>query len=294
VRDVRLERREGCWVGLFAAMASPCEVHVVTSERARARRIAERVAREAWRIEGKFSRYVAGNVVHAINGADGRAVRVDAETERLLDYADALYELSDGRFDITCGVLRRVWRFDGGADVPAPEAVRALLDKVGWRRARREHGTLALEPGMEIDLGGIGKEYAVDRAAALLADCAEHCLVNFGGDLLATGAAAGGRPWQVGIEALDAAGTPARLIALERGALATSGDARRFLSKDGRRYGHVLDARTGWPVEGAPRSVTVAAPTCSEAGSLATLALLRGAGAEQFLAAQAVPCWCQR
>jgi thiamine biosynthesis lipoprotein len=147
---------------------------------------------------------------------------------------------------------------------------------------------------MEIDFGGIGKEYAVDRAAALLRHAAEPCLVNLGGDLAVTGPSAGGRPWRIGIEALDASGKPARVLELRRGALATSGDARRFLLKDGHRYGHVLDARTGWPVEGAPRSVTVAAATCTEAGTFSTLALLQGAGAEEFLRAQRVEFWCLR
>ena len=85
-----------------------------------------------------------------------------------------------------------------------------------------------------------------------------------------------------------------RDLQLRAGALATSGDARRFLLKDGVRYGHILDPRTGWPVRGAPRSVSVAAPSCTEAGVLSTLAMLQGAGAEAWLAAQAVPHWIVR
>ena len=106
--------------------------------------------------------------------------------------------------------------------------------------------------------------------------------------------AAGGRPWRVGVEALSRPDARRKQIELERGALATSGDARRFLLKNGKRYGHILDPRTGWPVEGAPRSVTVAAPTCTQAGMLATLALLHGADAEVFLNAQGVRYWCLR
>lgn len=81
------------------------------------------------------------------------------------------------------------------------------------------------------------------------------------------------------------------MLSLAAGALATSGDARRFLLKDGVRYGHILDPRTGWPVRGAPRSVTVAAPTCTEAGVLATLAMLQGREARAWLAAQGAPHW---
>ena len=275
-------------------MASPCEVHVAGADRVTAERVLELVAGEAERIEEKYSRYRAGNVVHAINTARGTPVSVDDETARLLDYADRLFELSEGRFDITSGVLRKAWKFDGSDRVPTRAAVRALLEKVGWRRAQWRSPELTLREGMQIDFGGIGKEYAVDRAAGLAAGVWRSCLLNFGGDLLAIGPGLDGRPWRVGIEALANPALAAKQIELERGALATSGDARRFLLKNGKRYGHILDPTTGWPVEGAPRSVTVAAPTCSQAGMLATFALLRGAEAERFLEAQAVRYWCLR
>ena len=98
---------------------------------------------------------------------------------------------------------------------------------------------------MEIDFGGIGKEYAVDRAAALAGPLTERCLLNFGGDLRALGPRANGRPWQVGIEAVDRLSTASRVVEVYRGGLATSGDSRRYLLKDGRRYGHILDPTTG-------------------------------------------------
>jgi thiamine biosynthesis lipoprotein len=188
-----------------------------------------------------------GNIVHTINSARGRTVTIDVETARLLGYAETLFELSEGRFDITSGALRRAWRFDGSDRVPAVDEVSALMQRVGWQRARwnRNCSTLRLEMGMEIDFGGIGKEYAVERAAALLRGSPEPCLINLGGDLAVTRPGTGGRPWRVGIEALDTNGKPARVLEVRRGALATSGDARRFLLKDGHRYGHVLDARTG-------------------------------------------------
>jgi thiamine biosynthesis lipoprotein len=282
------------WLGTFAAMASPCEIHVAGVDRDTAQRMLEVAAAEAWRVEDKFSRYRPDNVVHAINTAEGRAVAVDEETARLIDYAAQLHELSDRRFDITSGVLRKAWKFDGSDRVPQRSTVKALLDRVGWHRAQWRRPTLRLEPGMQIDFGGIGKEYAVDRAAALVAPVSRSCLLSFGGDLLALGPSLGGRPWVVGIESLRESGAAAATIELSVGALATSGDARRYLLKNGRRYSHILDPTTGWPVQGAPRSVTVAAPSCTQAGMLATLALLRGAGAEDFLAAQGAQHWCLR
>lgn len=276
-------------------MASPCELHVATTDRQTAECALAVAAAEAARIEAKYSRYRRGNVVHAINEACGRTVTLDEETARLIDYAQALYALSDGKFDVTSGVLREVWRFDGGSRVPDSAAVRALLGRIGWQHVRWERPRLTLPSGMQVDLGGIGKEYAVDRAAAAIEHIAPRSLLNFGGDLRALGPPDSGQPWIVGIEAPSGEpGAAAPRIELTRGGLATSGDARRFVLHDGKRLGHILDPRTGWPVEGAPRSVTVAAPTCCEAGMLATFAMLHGAQAESFLAAQGVASWCLR
>ncbi|HVP37930.1 MAG TPA: FAD:protein FMN transferase, partial [Candidatus Saccharimonadales bacterium] len=259
-----------------------------TDDRAEAEALAEAAAAEARRVEAKFSRYRAGNLVHAINHAGGAPVEVDAETAQLLDYAATCHEVSEGLFDVTSGVLRRVWKFDGGSRVPTAAAVREVLRHVGWHRVSWQNPTLRMPAGMEIDLGGIGKEYAVDRASQLLAArTGNSCLVNFGGDLFASGLRRGGRPWGVGVDDPERTGEAVLYrIDLFRGGLATSGDARRFVRWRGRRLGHILNPKTGWPVEGAPRSVTVLAPTCLEAGTLATLACLRGPGAREFLEQQ--------
>ncbi|HET9299748.1 MAG TPA: FAD:protein FMN transferase [Candidatus Polarisedimenticolaceae bacterium] len=290
--ETTLRREEGHWTGAFTAMASPCQVLREVDDRRDAARILAAVASEVRRIEAKYSRYLPGNIVHRINHSQGRPVEVDAETARLLDYAARLHALSEGKFDVTSGVLRRVWRFDGSDRVPAPDEVERVRALVGWGQVRWDGSAVQLAPEMEIDFGGIGKEYAADRAAALLP---EHCLVNLGGDLLATGPRRGGRPWRVGVESPDVPVPQARhLLDLHAGALATSGDSKRFLLKDGVRYGHILDPTTGWPVRGAPRSVTVAAGTCLDAGMLTTFAMLQGPGAEAFLEAQGVRHWILR
>ena len=294
--ETSLRRSQECWVGTFRAMASPCEVLMEVDDRRDAERILAVVADEARRIEAKYSRYLPDNIVHCINVSAGEQVEVDEETARLLDYARHLHHLSDGKFDVTSGVLRQVWRFDGSDRLPTPEAVEAVRARVGWSRVRWDGRTIRLEPGMELDLGGIGKEYAVDRAAGLVRErWKASCLVNFGGDLVLTGPRRGGAPWRVGVERPDLPHpTAARRIDLLAGALATSGDTRRFLLKDGVRYGHILDPTTGWPVRGAPRSVTAAAGTCLDAGMLATFAMLQGSGAEAFLEGQGVRHWVLR
>lgn len=289
-----LERRGDVWHARFRAMASPCELLLRSEDEALARDLLQAVTAETARIEDKFSRYRPDNIVARIN--DGDDVEVDDETARLLDFAAELWRLSDGAFDITSGVLRQAWTFDGSDRLPSAHQVDAALASVGWQRVRWQRPHFKLAPGMQIDFGGIGKEYAVDRAATLVTDrTAAPGLVNFGGDLAACGGTPADPPWQVGIETPDAQSPRAeRLVRLATGALATSGDARRYLLKDGVRYGHILDPRNGWPVRDAPRSVTVAADTCTQAGMLATLAMLQGAGAEAFLDAQGAKYWCAR
>lgn len=292
-RGIDLDRRGHTWHGRFSAMASPCELLIEGGNEELAMRLSAKVAQEAWRIERKFSRYRQDNIIHAINNSATRAIKVDGETARLLDYAAHCWALSDGLFDVTSGVLRRVWRFDGSDRIPSTQSVEAVRPLIGWDKLSWKNRRLSLPEGMQIDLGGIGKEYAVDRAFEIAARSSDRpLLVNFGGDLRCSGPRSSGAPWQVGIETLSDPNSPRR-IELYAGALATSGDARRFLERDGQRYSHVLDPRSGWPVRHAPRSVTVADESCTQAGLIATLALLHGAEAEQFLCDNGVTYWCQ-
>jgi FAD:protein FMN transferase len=276
-------------------MASPCEVRIDSFDRGLAERLGQIAEAEALRIERKYSRYRSDNLIAEINGANGTPIEVDPETADLLDYADACHRLSGGRFDITSGVLRRVWRFDGSDRVPTRAQVREVMPLVGWSKATWRRPFLALKPGMEIDLGGLGKEYAVDTTLGLLKrETRAPLLVNFGGDLRVSGPRAGFSRWRIAIESVDALGASAGMLEILTGALTTSGDARRFLLKDGVRYSHILDPRTGWPVKDPPRSVTVAADTCMEAGLISTLAMLHGRRAERFLRREGVQAWWMR
>jgi FAD:protein FMN transferase len=284
------------WVmARFEAMASPCELLFDVDVPAEVEIIAQAAAAETWRIEQALSRYRRDNLIDRINRAQGQRIRVDDELAAMLDFADQLYRLSGGLFDVTSGVLRRIWRFDGSANLPEAQQVAAVLPLVGWNKVHWQRPYFAMPAGMEIDLGGIGKEYAVDKVFGLIASQFSGAfLVNFGGDLRARGPRRGGLPWQVGLEKPDQHGVAVAQYALQQGALTTSGDSRRFLLKEGVRYSHILDPRTGWPIQDAPRSITVLANTCTEAGVLSTLGLLQGRNAENFLRQQGVKFWCLR
>ena len=293
--EVRVHNAGSHWVIEYAAMASPCEVLVRRATESEARELASLVHSETIRIEHKYSRYRDDNIVHAINNSAGRAVPIDPETHSLLEYARQTYKLSNGAFDITSGILRRAWTFDGKERTPDRELIARLLESVGGDKIELTHDHVRLPAGMEIDLGGIGKEYAVDRVAQLAYEThGQSLMVNFGGDIRAIQSDPDDPPWDIGVESPEAENTAVGQVTLAHGAVATSGDARRYCIVDGKHLGHILDPRTGWPVEGAPRSVSVIGDFCLEAGILATMAILHGKDAEKFLANERVEHHCIR
>lgn len=291
VNDIQLSHEGEYWHGRFSAMASPCEVLMEVNDPILAQRILDAVSAEAFRIEKKFSRYNDNNIVFGINNAGGKPVDIDEETARLIDFSDELYRMSDGMFDITSGILRKVWKFDGSDNLPKPSSVKNILKNVGWQKVKWKKLRLTLLDGMEIDLGGVGKEYAVDRCVQISRKfTGESILINFGGDLATTSERKNHGYWSVG-RLITGKENAVSLFKLHRGAIATSGDAHRYLLKDGVRYCHVLNPKTGWPVLDAPHTVSVAAPTCVEAGMMSTLAMLQGSKAEEFLKLQEINFW---
>lgn len=275
----------------FLAFGGPCAVEFEAPEPGEWAAAAEAAEREALRIEHKYSRYRADSVLSRINerAGDPTGVIVDDETAQLLDYAATAHAQSGGLFDATSGVLRRAWDFRSGR-MPQPGELEALLPLVGWQQLRWERPCLVLpRRGMELDFGGFGKEYAVDRVAAmLLARGIHHGLVEFGGDLRILGPHPDGSPWRVGIRHPRAPEQPIAAVDLHGGAVATSGDYERFFEHNGQRYCHILDPRSGQPVTGLA-SVSVLADTCLVAGTLTTVAMLKGSAAPGWLDEAGLP-----
>jgi thiamine biosynthesis lipoprotein len=164
--------------------------------------------------------------------------------------------------------------WDRVTTVPGKELIEAALKFTGWQRLTWEGSRLRLPPGMRLDLGGIVKEYAADRAALLLKAAAYSSgYIDLGGDLHVLGPHPDGSPWHIGIRHPRSPGAMAT-VAVPRGGLATSGDYERCSMIDGQRYGHIIDALTGWPACGLA-SVSVIAPSCLLAGALSTLAMVQ-------------------
>ena len=226
-------------------------------------------------LEARYSRYRVGSIVSVINQRAGSGVftEVDPETQALLELAGRLWDASGGLFDITSGPLRRAWDFraEGGAN---PDQIEPALTLVGWEQIEWLESSLHLPtPGMEIDLGGLAKEYAADNAVSLMRDLnVTSAMIELAGDVATIGDSEDATPWRVGIQDPEGTGSVCA-VQLSNAAIATSGNYARRICLEGKQYGHLLNPKTGWPVEG-PTSVSVVDSHCLTAGAVATVACL--------------------
>lgn len=257
-------------------MGCPCELRFATDTENTFARAARNCRREIERFENKYSRYRPDSVTSAINRAAGRsAVAIDPETASILKYAAVCHEQSEGLFDITSGVFRQVW-YRQRTTLPQQNELDACLEKTGWDKVRYS-GTQVYLPlaGMELDFGGVVKEYAADAAAIIAGKAGiRHGLVNLGGDIRIVGPQPDGRPWPIGIVHPLETDSAMATVPLIEGALTTSGGYERFVEIGGKRYSHLIDPRTGWPAESL-LSVSVVAGQAVVAGSIASIALLQ-------------------
>ncbi|MDD2723022.1 MAG: FAD:protein FMN transferase [Methylovulum sp.] len=275
----------------FKAMGTPCDIQLFAKTQTQAKQVADAAIADIQRLEIRYSRYRPDSFLAAINrvAALGGSIEVDAETGGLLDYAVACHEQSEGLFDITSGILRQAWRFDLGK-LPDEETIQNLLGKIGWHKVHWQSPLLEFTvAGMEIDFGGIVKEYAVDRAAALCrSQGINHGVVNLGGDIKIIGPRTDGSPWRIGIRHPRQQNALLDTVSLHHGALASSGDYERCILIDGVRYGHILNPKTGWPVKYLA-AVSVVSDFCVIAGSASTIAMLKEDQGPEWLDSLGLP-----
>ena len=231
--------------------------------------------------EAKYSRFWPESLISEINRtAGGDWTQLDAEAERLFALCSELHFLTRGILDPTALPLIQLWNWkEPRAALPTDVEIAAAQAKVGWRRVQRTPGKIRLpETGMSLDLGGIGKEYAVDQISQLARQFGvSGALVDFGADLRVFGVPADGRPaWHIGLEDPKRPGACWTGLAVRDAAVATSGDYIRRFERDGVRYGHILDVRTGRPVANGVCAVSVMAPSCTQAGMLSTAIFVLG------------------
>ena len=265
----------------FHAMGTRCEIQYVAPDGDAQATAFERAA-VAWvtAFEARYSRFRPDSLVSRINAAAGRAwVEVDAEMETVLQLCETLFVMTRGILDPTALPLLRLWDYKSpNPRVPAEGEIAAARALVGWRKVQRAPGKVFLpEAGMALDFGGFGKEYAVDMVAQLAVGRGlTAVLVDFGHDLRAIGAPPGRPAWHVGIEDPMQPGRANASMGLTGRGVASSGDYLRCFRIGGKRYGHIVDPRTGWPVANGCMQATVVAPSCLQAGVLSTTAFVLG------------------
>jgi thiamine biosynthesis lipoprotein len=274
----------------FPALGTTCELQYASPEGDRQATAFEYEAVNwVWAFEAKYSRFRADSLVSRINRAAGREwIEVDPEMEQLLKLCDTLHLMTHGLLDPTALPLIQLWNWKAqNPRIPADKEIAAARRLVGWAKVQRAPGRIFLpEPGMALDFGGFGKEYAVDIVAQIAqSHGVADVLVDFGHDLRVLGAPPGRPAWHIGLEDPRRPGTSWASVALRgsRG-IASSGDYVRCFEIEGRRYGHIIDPRTGWPVANGCAQATVIADTCLQAGVLSTTAFVLGvAGGVEFI-----------
>ena len=265
------------WNGL----GTRCEVQYVCDDDRLASAFESEVVGWVGAFEAKYSRFRPDSLVSRINAAAGQGwVQIDAEMEQFLDLSGSLFQLSQGVLDVTALPLMRLWDYHVVSPrIPSDTEIAAAKRLVGWEKVQRAPGRLRLpEAGMALDFGGWGKEYAVDIAAQLARKHGiTNALVDFGHDLFALGAAPGKPGWHIGLEDPARAGEACwSSIAARDCGVASSGDYVRGFTINGKRYGHIVDPRTGWPVANGCKQVNVIAKACVQAGVLATAVFILG------------------
>jgi FAD:protein FMN transferase len=260
----------------FKAMGSFCEIQLAELSHSNAKKIVKQVTDEVARLESKYSRFRSDSLLSEINSSAGNklGVIIDSETQSLFEHALSCFEQSEGLFDITAGSLSEIWDFKKGL-VPTEAQISAARNRVGLLKVRLKGSVLFLPNDMQLDFGGLVKEYAADSAARLARELgAQHGLVNLGGDFSVIGPQPRMKPWPIGIASPHPETDIMATIDLLQGGLASSGDYERFFIHEGKRYSHIINPQTGWPSTGL-RAVSVAADLCSIAGSVATIAMLK-------------------
>ena len=260
----------------FSTMGCPCALHVEGCDDATAQHAYAATLREVDRLDRKYSHYRSDSLLADLARRPDVTIVVDDETANLLDFAAELHRQSDGLFDITAGKLTRLWDAQSNR-VPSQKEIDAALQVTGWHRVEWRRPDLRVTTaGMQLDFGGLVKEYAADRCAQACRDAGVTSgVIDLGGDLALIGPHENGEPWIVGIKAPRAEGKASARIELPSGGLATSGDYERALIVDGKHYSHIVDPRSGYPIESFA-SVSVVAETCLVAGAASTLAMLLG------------------
>ncbi|MDR0347682.1 MAG: FAD:protein FMN transferase [Coriobacteriales bacterium] len=228
--------------------------------------------------ENTFSRTREGSDIYRINSANGKPTEIHEETAFLIEQARIYSELTNGLFDITIGAVSSLWDFKEGI-VPDEAVLAAAVNHVDFRAVKLSGTTVTLEDAAaRLDLGGIAKGYAADEMARMLREAGcESALINLGGNIYALGLKPDGSPWNVGIQdPLRERGAIKAVVPARDLSVVTSGPYERGFERNGVRYHHILDPRSGYPVVTDLASSTIISERSIEGDALTTCCFLLG------------------
>lgn len=254
-------------------MGTSFQIQIVTSDVPAGKAAIEAAFAEVVRVEELLSEWKETSEISAVNRAAGEseAIKVGPELFEVIERAHEISEMTFGAFDITYASCGHLWSFRESR-IPTDEELRKCLPRVDYRRVEIDRGTRRIrlpDSDMKIGISGIGKGYGVDRAAAVLESRGvKNYTVDGGGDLRIRGRNESG-PWSIGLADPRKPGALTGAIMVDAGAVVTSGDYHLYFERDGQRYHHILDPRTGKPADDSV-AVTVLAPTAMDADALAT------------------------
>lgn len=277
---VTLDSKSGLYDLRFRALGTDCRIQFSASGNDHAASFAREAVQWMADFETKYSRFRDSSLISRINRNAGIAwTEIDAEVESIFAICDDLHFMTQGVLDPTMLPLIHLWDYRRAhTELPSDAEVEKTRLLVGWRKVERKPGAVFLpEKGMSLDLGGFGKEYAVDKVAAIaVGHGIAACLVDFGRDIHAIGTPPGKPAWHIGLENPEKPGSSWGSLAAINLGIATSGDYRRFFEHSGQRFGHILDPRSGRPVINGILAVTITANSCLEAGVLSTAVFVLG------------------
>lgn len=225
-----------------------------------------------------LSKTKEGSDVYRINHANGEPVTVDAHTRTLIERAIDYSALTDGVFDITVAPLTALWDFSGDALPPTEADITPLLKSVDYSQITISGDTVRLPKGMQIDLGGIAKGYIADQLVEYcVQNGVQHGLLNLGGNISVIGTRPNGQPWDIGVQNPHASnGTSLTNVQAVNQCVVTSGTYQRSFVYQGTLYHHILDPKTGWPVQNGLASVSILAPHALDGDALSTACFVLG------------------
>lgn len=258
-------------------------------------RIEESIS-EIKRIENLLTEFSSDSQTALINRNAGiEPVQVDAEVFNIIERCKKISELTQGAFDITAGVLKKIYNFKGqDFNFPKSQQISETLCKVGFQNIQllQENKVFLKKKGMQIGFGAIGKGYAADKVKAMmLSKKIENGVINASGDLTAWGKRADGSDWKVGIANPDKKNEILFWLPIKNSSIATSGDYEQFFIKDTVRYSHNINPKTGYPTTGI-KSVSVVSPSAELSDALATAVLVMGKDSGLFLIEQLPDVHC--